>query len=168
MFTTKVFHRYSTRRYLDRRTWKQHLVRKRQNWEPVLPSLAKLYMEWKYSATTPTLPMDVDSQSTAPPLENLNFSLEAFDIYTLETSVNIIYSVDDLPIQALMKSGYLGNSPAFPSLAISLRTLELFRRIRLRKPSFSVEGFVKVVCDVYSVQLSHYLSPTSTDEFYSR
>ena len=94
--------------------------------------------------------MDVDSQPTTP-LKNFDFSIEVFDIYTLERSVNISCSSSDLPIQALMRDGYLGTSLATPSLAISLRTLELFRRIRLCKPSFSVEGFAKVVCDTYSV-----------------
>ena len=111
--------------------------------------------------------MDVDSQATTP-IENFDFQLAVFEIYTLETSVSVSCSSDDLPIQALMRIGYLGNTPATPSLAISLRTLELFRRIRLRKPSFSVEGFVKVVCDIYSVWPSPYPSSTLIDKFSSR
>ena len=86
-----------------------------------------------------------------PPLNNFNFSLEVLDIYTLETSVAVPCSNQELPIQALMKSGYLGNTLATPSLAISLKTLELFRRIRLRKSLFSIEAFAKVICDMYSV-----------------
>ena len=54
-------------------------------------------------------------------------------------------------MEALVKNGYLGNTPMTPSLAISLKTLELFRRIRLRKSSFSAEAYAKVLCDLYSV-----------------
>lgn len=48
-------------------------------------------------------------------------------------------------------SGYLGNVPLNPSIAVSFKTLEMYRRIQLRKPSFSVEAFAKVTCDLYSV-----------------
>ena len=93
--------------------------------------------------------MVVDHPSTPP--ANYDFSLEVLDIYTLNTLVIVPCSEKDLPIQALAKIRYLGNAPATPSLAISFRTLELLRCIRLRKSSFSVEAFVKVVCDLYCV-----------------
>lgn len=95
--------------------------------------------------------MVADPPAPPPPSNDFSFSLEVLDIYTLDTSAFIPCSGEELPIEAVIKRGYLGNSPASPSLAISLRTLELFRRIRLRKSSFSVEAFAKVVCDLYSV-----------------
>ena len=74
----KRFPRYSGRRHLERRTWKQRLTRAHQNWNPVLPSLVKLYMYWKYAvtATHPPSPMVADpplpTPSEAPP-ERLQF-----------------------------------------------------------------------------------------------
>ncbi|KAG2101883.1 uncharacterized protein F5147DRAFT_746939 [Suillus discolor] len=41
--------------------------------------------------------------------------------------------------------------PHNPSIAVSLRTLEHYCLIRLRKPSFSIEAFSKVICDSYSI-----------------
>ena len=113
----------------------------------------KSYMDWKYelSTTRSTSPMEVDPSTAIPPSGNYDFELPVLDIYTLDTSVTIPCPGEELPIAALVKNGYLGNTPATPSLAISLKTLELFRRIRLRKSSFSVEAFVKVVCDLYAV-----------------
>lgn len=153
------FYRYSSRQYLERRTWKQRLTRARQNWEPVLPSLVELYMSWRHltAVTRPTSPMVVEPSSPPsdiPPPGDFTFPIEVFDVYTLEASATIPCSAEDLPVQALVKSGYLGNSPATPSLAISFRTLDLFRCIRSRKSSFSVEAFAKVVCDLYGVSLS--------------
>ena len=172
-FSLTYFARYSSRRYTERRTWRQHLMRVHHSWKPVLPSLTQLYMVWKHASTIcppsstaadppppmtadPPSPMMTDPPSPTlpsgiPPPNSSSFSLMVLDVYTLETSVRIPYSDQDLPIEALVKSGYLGNTPTTPSLAISLRTLELFRRIRLRKSSFSVEAFAKVVCDLYSV-----------------
>ncbi|OCH83908.1 hypothetical protein OBBRIDRAFT_815670 [Obba rivulosa] len=53
--------------------------------------------------------------------------------------------------EALTLHGYLATTPVSPSFAISFKTLELFRRLRLRKPSFSAEAFTKVICDFYVV-----------------
>ena len=112
-------------------------------------------MDWKYATTTTSPPSQtVSGPPSSTPTSNYDFSLEVLDVYTLNTSVTIPCSEKEMPIQALVKHGYLGNTPATPSLAISFRTLELFRCMRLRKPSFSVEAFVKVVCDLYSVRLS--------------
>jgi hypothetical protein len=107
-------------------------------------------MGWKYATVTrSSFPTAIDS-STSPPAYS-TFEIEVIDIYTLDASATILYSSEDLPINALIKSGYLGNTPMRPTLAISLKTLELFWRIRSRKSSFSVEAFTKVVCDLYSV-----------------
>lgn len=46
----------------------------------------------------------------------------------------------------------MGNGPINPSIAISLKTLDLYRIIRQRKPSFSFEAFAKVLCDLYTVR----------------
>ena len=158
--------RFSARRYHEGRTWRQRLTRSRQSWEPVLPSLTKLYMQWKYaSLTRPASPMTLDipsapvaTSNTTPLPNNFDFTLETLDIYTLDKAVMISCSGEEMPIQALMRSGYLGNTPATPTLAISLRTLELFRRMRLRKSSFSMEAFAKLVCDLYSVRHFSMLS----------
>lgn len=55
--------------------------------------------------------------------------------------------------EALVVNGYLGTTPVTPAVAISLKTLELLRRIRLVKASFSLEAFAKLVCYYYSVSL---------------
>ncbi|KAG1781307.1 hypothetical protein EV702DRAFT_1177559 [Suillus placidus] len=51
--------------------------------------------------------------------------------------------------EALVLASYLGTTPQAPSIAISITTLELYHRLRLRKPSLSVEAFSKVICDLY-------------------
>jgi hypothetical protein len=51
-----------------------------------------------------------------------------------------------------MSNGFMSPVPDTPSLAISLTTLELYRRLRLRQPSFGIQAFTKVVCDLYEVR----------------
>jgi hypothetical protein len=81
-----------------------------------------------------------------------DFDIDVLDVYSLLTCAHISRSSDSIStVVDLISHGFLGTTPILPSLAISLKTLELFRRIRLRKASFSVEAFVKVICDLYNV-----------------
>ena len=82
----------------------------------------------------------------------LDFNINIVDVYSLGLLASIPCASDSKsPSEALVLQGFLGNMPLNPSVAVSIKTLELYRRIRLRKPSFSVEAFAKVVCDLYVV-----------------
>ena len=59
--------------------------------------------------------------------------------------------VEFLALDALVFEGYLGATPDNPTIAVSLAALELYRTLRLVKPSLSVEGFTKFLCYKYSV-----------------
>ncbi|KAG1888306.1 hypothetical protein F4604DRAFT_1877422 [Suillus subluteus] len=77
-------------------------------------------------------------------------SIDVINIYTLQVTAVIHHQASVSAIsEALVLNGYIGASPLSPTIAMSLSTLELYHRIRLRKPSFSVEAFAKVVCDLY-------------------
>ena len=124
-----------------------------------MDDLIKVYLGWKYPRSDTGL-----SLSPSPPTaESYDFTIQVIDIYSMHTSVLIQRGEDSIsPAVALAESGYLGATPENPSLAISFKTLELYRRLRLRKPSFSVEAFAKVICDLYVVGsailvILHYL-----------
>ncbi len=93
--------------------------------------------------------------TTAGPRDSqYDFAIRVVDVYTLESIVTITPPADSKSgAAALVMQGYIGASPVNPTLAISIKTLELFRRLRLRKASFSVEAFAKVICDYYMVCL---------------
>ncbi|KAG1835645.1 hypothetical protein EV424DRAFT_1468103 [Suillus variegatus] len=80
------------------------------------------------------------------------FTIAIVDVFTLQTSTFIHCDANSLsPAIDLIRAGFLSHVPVSPSVAISLRTLEHFRLLRLHKPSFSVEAYVKVICDSYKV-----------------
>ncbi|KAJ3861132.1 hypothetical protein EV359DRAFT_66742 [Lentinula novae-zelandiae] len=83
--------------------------------------------------------------------EEYSFKIDAVNIYTLEKEVCIHRSENTKAAVALVSAGYLGMSPEFPSLAISLQILELYYTLCLFKPSFSVEAFAKALCHLYSL-----------------
>ncbi|KAI0323240.1 hypothetical protein GY45DRAFT_1213278, partial [Cubamyces sp. BRFM 1775] len=131
------------RRVKDKRTWRQRVHHAEKNWDPVLPKLVQAYLVWRYSLTA-TPPADqID--------ENYAFTIEAVDLYNMTSSLSISRSADQSALEALVRHGYLGNSPVNPSLAISLRTLELLRCLKLVKPSFSIEAFAKLACLMYFI-----------------
>lgn len=77
---------------------------------------------------------------------------QAFDIYTLVEHVEISRRESSVAASIdLMRNGWIAKTPDNPTAGVSIKTLELFHRLRQRKPSFSAEAFTKVICDYYRV-----------------
>ncbi|KAI9059666.1 hypothetical protein FKP32DRAFT_1614124 [Trametes sanguinea] len=72
-------------------------------------------------------------------------------MYSLARQAHIRRDAAQTTAIAMAEQGYLATSPISPSLAITFNTLEHFRLLRLRKPSFSIESFAKVLCDSYAL-----------------
>ncbi|EIW83897.1 hypothetical protein CONPUDRAFT_150945 [Coniophora puteana RWD-64-598 SS2] len=151
----------------DHRTWRHRLRRAQENLLPSIPGMTAGYLRWMYpppihtsSSPLPSDPTltDTSMDSMDPPQPRTSsqgadwsFKIAVIDIYTLDTLATIPRS-EDCPStsEALASAGYIGTTPDSPTLAFSIRTLELYRRLRLRKASFSVEAFSKVICDLYA------------------
>ena len=131
---------------------------KYQNWAVVIPEMTDAFLKWKYrtpggvddsSGTTPE-----DAAHAATGLAEYEFDVEVVDIYTLQKQARIVpNATHNTGAAALVAHGFIGAAPINPGIAISITTLELYRRLRLRKASFSVEAFAKVLCDYYMVSL---------------
>ena len=140
----------STRYRRDERTWRDRLTNLHHNWKPLISEMVDAYLRWKYPDTALVDPDGVQD----PLLQHRSSTLmeiPTLDVYSLSTSVTIPCVEDKTTASILVGLGFMGNAPFRPSIAISLKTLELYRILRRRKPSFSVEAFVKVVCDLYMV-----------------
>ncbi|KAH9916348.1 hypothetical protein B0H21DRAFT_703065 [Amylocystis lapponica] len=154
-----LLHRWKTRWYKDTRTWRQRVQNMDQNWQPLIPDLADAYMAWRYPDETHSTAGD-DNDTT------YDFSIAIFDIYTLAPMATIVRREDTkTTAEALVSNGYLGTTPISPSLAISLRSLELLRCIRLYKPSFSIEAFGKLLCHFYMVPYRRHLRTALANTF---
>jgi hypothetical protein len=144
--------------YRDTRTWRHRLERQQSNWNAIFTSLTEAFLQWKYPQGPTTLP-----ESHTPPTDSLSphaidvdpvsydFTIDCVDLYTLSTSIHVTRTASMTAAEALMNQGYLVTSPVDSTLAISVKTLELFRRFRCSKASLSVEAFAKVLCDLYAV-----------------
>ena len=57
---------------------------------------------------------------------------------------------------ALVHQGVVPCSPIYPTAAFTIGALELFRIVWLCSPHFSIQAFVKTLCDLQSVSNSNY------------
>lgn len=87
--------------------------------------MVEAYLHWKYH----TAPVNEDPDTTQS--SNWDFTIDVVDIFSLQSSSVITRSEHDKTAPSLVKNGFLGNSPESPSMAISIKTLELFRCLRL-------------------------------------
>ncbi|KAG6852234.1 hypothetical protein C0991_001782 [Blastosporella zonata] len=59
---------------------------------------------------------------------------------------------------ALVKCGLIPSAPYSPSLAFSIRVLELYQNTNLRCPHLAIQPFVKSLCDLHGKPFKPYLS----------
>ena len=146
----------------DDRTWRQRLDAAHANWKQQIPLLVAAYLKFEYGGDT-AQPQQSDTAQRdteqAPQEPELTGKMRVLDFYTLESEVEYSVRPGERTSEALVGSGYLPNSPVSPSIAISIKTLELLRSLRLFKASFSTEAFTKLICHKYLVGFSICNSP---------
>ncbi|KAH9850690.1 hypothetical protein C2E23DRAFT_734479 [Lenzites betulinus] len=164
-------HRY--RKQSDKRTWRQRVQRQDHHWNIVMPRLVDAFVGWRYPST-PTKPPTAASQhdgiatpsyTTPNASPTFSFDIDVFDIFSTSPQASVSSDSALSVAEALVANGYLGTTPVTPSLAISLQTLELLRRIRLFKASFSLEAFAKLVCYYYSIPYRRTVRNAISDAF---
>jgi hypothetical protein len=111
-----------------------------------MSSLVSAFLSWKYTPSP-------SSDTASVPDSAWDFNIEVVDIHSGKSVMPIRRGVGIGSVaEALALNGFLPTSPESPTSAISFKTLELFRCIRIRKPSFSVEAYAKVFCDLHGVR----------------
>jgi len=139
--------RWHGRRKYRAQSRKERIHRFNEAWASIIDELVDDFIQWKYK-----IPLAQSPPSPIAELSEWDFSIDTVDLYTLTHKTTICRDKDTKATSALVRAGYLAASPVSPSLAISLRTLELLRTIRLFKPNFSIEAFAKTVCHLYAVR----------------
>ena len=118
---------------------------------PVTNDLATTTPPVPALSPVPWITQDGTETESSRPQISAEVEIPVIDIYTLSTSIKFSCPEDQTTASTLASLGFIGNAPFHPSVAVSVKTLELYRILRQRKPSFSVEAFVKVICDLYMV-----------------
>ncbi|KAI0683926.1 hypothetical protein BC835DRAFT_1294591 [Cytidiella melzeri] len=98
--------------------------------------------------------------------ETLVYTVDVICLFSRTTEITVTRLPDSLsPALDLMRHGYLAKTPSRPTIAVSLKTLELLYRLRQRKASYSVEAFTKVLCDYYQMPYRRHLREVLGDTF---
>lgn len=136
--------------------WRQRRERQEASWTPLIEDLADAFMLCQYkrppppAPSTPSIPSSPSSD--APPSDEYFITFITYDIFSLIREQTVVLSPSNAsPTIDLMARGWVAKTPERPTVAVSITTLELLHRLRRRKASFSVEAFVKVVCEYYKV-----------------
>ena len=79
-----------------------------------------------------------------------NDLVEVVQDHVIEIDANDPYITTSLVRQGLMPC-----APSGPSIAVSVRTLEIFRIANLRSPHFTINSFAKTICDLHTVVCRH-------------
>ncbi|PSS34067.1 hypothetical protein PHLCEN_2v1892 [Hermanssonia centrifuga] len=123
------------------------------NWSLVLPEMVEVYLQQLYATPQGDTELPDLSPRTTELLLPTDTPSPASANATPSDSGSTAYPPSPANGSAVpsspFKAGYIGVSPINPSLAISIKTLELYRQLHLRKVSFSAEAFAKVLCDYY-------------------
>ena len=135
------------RKPIRHQTWKMRRTAEFQNWDPLMTPLIDAFIDWRYN--TPQSP------GTHESTDNL-YIIRVFDLNMVSNSKMMTYTIARPPNSIspaidFVKHGFLVKTPMLPEVAISLKTLEFYHRVRLQKALYSAEAFAKVICDFYLI-----------------
>lgn len=119
-----------------------------ENWGSI-DNLATAFLQWKDLSSNPP---SVNTGDAGAPPPTVEFDMELVDMYSQQRKLHVSLPDSETIVPHLIVRGYLPTTPINPLVAISLRTLEFYKLLRQRKPSFSIESFTKVLCDIYEVR----------------
>ncbi|KAI6001444.1 hypothetical protein EDD15DRAFT_2361851 [Pisolithus albus] len=154
-----LFKDYSRKgaRRKDYRTRRDRILRRNEAFDQQLPALTQAYLDWSYTwmkgKSKEYFPESADDGSSAT-----SWTLHVIDVYRAEKVTLGLRASDLFITSALMRQGVVPCSPIHPTAAVTIGALELFRIARLRSPHFSVQAFVKTLCDLQGVIFQRYLS----------
>lgn len=83
------------------------------------------------------------------------FHLADYSFYRFKRPANMIYTNE-----GLVRSGFIGSAPLYPTICISIRTLEDYRQTHRVCPRLSIQASVRKLCHVHNVSLYIHLITT--------
>ena len=155
-------------RRVDSRTRADRVEIQTSYWAAQMDDLTKAYLTYRHHdgmSQTPNPTGDI------PPS---GFTIEVLDTYCSypiflpskdfnEYEIQLAHSFmqfhpvegETFPNETLLRRGFLGCAPLQPTVAISIRTLELYRQAHRTCPRFSIEAQCKTLCHMNNVFFIH-------------
>ncbi|KIK20250.1 hypothetical protein PISMIDRAFT_13140 [Pisolithus microcarpus 441] len=112
-----------------------------------LPALTQAYLDWSYAwakeKSKEYFPKFNDDSGSAA-----SWMVHVIDVYRTEKVTLGIRVTDHFITSALICQGVIPCSPIHPTTAVTFGALEFFRIAWLCSPHFSIQAFIKTLCDL--------------------
>lgn len=165
IFNKHTHSTHSKRRYVDHRTRRDRNERRHRKFQQQMKALVDAKMQYDFEEVhgrTPTADKELIGKFQKTRIVDvyglyLTIQCEALAANLIQQTgtmhVNTFYPLTDTsPGPQLIKlHGAIPTAPITPSVAISIKALELYRCAKFRCPHFSVQAFVKTMLDVQEV-----------------
>ncbi|KAI6027273.1 hypothetical protein BKA83DRAFT_4576942 [Pisolithus microcarpus] len=141
----------------DYRTHRDRILRRDEAFNQQLPALTQAYLDWSYTREKERR-KEYFPKSEGDGGSAASWMLHVIDVYRAEKVTLGIRATDHFITSALMRQGVVPCSPIHPTAAVTFGVLELFRIAWLRCPHFSIQAFVKTLCDLQGFVFQCYIS----------
>ncbi|KAJ7068934.1 hypothetical protein B0H15DRAFT_958046 [Mycena belliarum] len=146
---------FSRRRdYRTRRDRTQSLV---DAFGPQMNAITDAYLDWSVRSRDGG-GMDAHFESHPDEMVLNHLPLMVIDIFSASPAQIPMFARDHFVASGLVNLGLIPCSPFSPTVAITVRALEVFRVTRLRCPRLGIQPYVRALCDIHGVPFRSYLS----------
>ncbi|KAH7903298.1 hypothetical protein BJ138DRAFT_1020872 [Hygrophoropsis aurantiaca] len=128
---------------VDTRDRRDRLMKATVAWQEQYGELADAFLEYQHE---PLSPLDTLEE----PINEDTFAMEVIDVFSKRTSSRIN--------ACLIRQGCIRASPMLPTVAITIRTLELYRETHRVSPRLSIHAEAKKLCRLHNVAYHRYLA----------
>ncbi|KAI6143412.1 hypothetical protein BKA82DRAFT_4331277 [Pisolithus tinctorius] len=124
-----------------------------------MPTLTRSYLEWSHAQASMPAGGHFVERAEAEDLGNgLSTGTWRVHVFCVKGVTDGNHLDDSYITSTLVRQGFMPCSPIRPSMAITINALELYHVTCLHIPHFSIQAFVKTICDLQGVAFWHYLS----------
>ncbi|KAG6887198.1 hypothetical protein C0992_000143 [Termitomyces sp. T32_za158] len=139
----------------DQRTRRDRIQNRIEAFQLQIDDIVNAYMNWA------ALMGNNAFEAKPTPSQGLietSLKLHVMDVFQSFPFTLGLTPTDANILAALLCHGLLPTAPLKPTFAFSIRVVELYRITNLRSPHFTIEPFVKSLCDLHRIPFRQYLA----------
>ncbi|KZT18099.1 hypothetical protein NEOLEDRAFT_1080998 [Neolentinus lepideus HHB14362 ss-1] len=152
----EVFEEFAYRlagpKYLDHRDRHDRVELRNIQWAEQYTDLVDAYLVYGLHECDGLVSEDMAVEG-----ESNEFAIEVVDIFGRAMRTFAPLPTDIYHNTALIRHGYIGASPIRPTVAISIRTLAVYRQTHRTCPQLSIQAEVRKLCHLHKVPYCRYL-----------
>ncbi|KAJ7625221.1 hypothetical protein B0H17DRAFT_1340330 [Mycena rosella] len=121
-----------------------------------MEAITDAYMDWSLKSKDQGMGAMLQADPDEMVLNHL--PLVVIDVFSAYEAEVPMFARDKFVASGLMNLGLVPCSPYGPTVAITIRALEIFRVTSLRYPRLGIQPYMRALCDIHGVPFRTYLS----------